>query len=65
MWFVTDLIVLTVSGYPLLLAEIEEMEDAQQREAALLKKWQRIMGINYEIVVGYLTLPNFLTCNCI
>ncbi|XP_064435346.1 multiple PDZ domain protein isoform X10 [Mirounga angustirostris] len=37
-------------GYPLLSAEIEDIEDAQQQEAALLTKWQRIMGINYEIV---------------
>lgn len=42
---------LTVSGYPLLSTELEEAEDVQQ-EAALLAKWQRIMGINYEIVVG-------------
>ncbi|XP_044795789.1 multiple PDZ domain protein isoform X9 [Bubalus bubalis] len=33
-------------------AEREEIEDAQQQEAALLTKWQRIMGINYEIVVA-------------
>lgn len=43
---------LTISGYPLLSAEIEEIEDAPQQEAALLTKWQRIMGINYEVVVG-------------
>ncbi|KAM5331379.1 multiple PDZ domain protein isoform 3-T5 [Glossophaga mutica] len=42
-------------GYPLLLAEIEEVEDAQQQEAALLAKWQRIMGINYEIVVAHVS----------
>lgn len=42
---------LPVSGCPLLSAELEEAEDVQQ-EAALLAKWQRIMGINYEIVVG-------------
>ncbi|ELV12893.1 Multiple PDZ domain protein [Tupaia chinensis] len=40
-------------GYPLLSAEIEEIEDVQQQEAALLAKWQRIMGINYEIVVAH------------
>ncbi|XP_010855309.1 PREDICTED: multiple PDZ domain protein isoform X8 [Bison bison bison] len=34
-------------------AEGEEIEDAQQQEAALLTKWQRIMGINYEIVVAH------------
>lgn len=65
MYFVTNLIVLMILGYPLLLSEIEEVEDTQQQEAALLAKWQRIMGINYEIVVGYITLPNFLTYNCI
>ncbi|XP_006756121.1 PREDICTED: multiple PDZ domain protein isoform X1 [Myotis davidii] len=48
----TSILPIEEEGYPLLLAEIEEMEDAQQREAALLKKWQRIMGINYEIVVA-------------
>uniref|UniRef100_A0A452QE38 Multiple PDZ domain crumbs cell polarity complex component n=1 Tax=Ursus americanus TaxID=9643 RepID=A0A452QE38_URSAM len=53
--FVTDLIVLTVSGYPLLSAEIEDIEDARQQEAALLTKWQRIMGINYEIVVAHVS----------
>ncbi|OWK01217.1 MPDZ, partial [Cervus elaphus hippelaphus] len=31
-------------------ADREEAEDAQQQEAALLAKWQRTMGINYEIV---------------
>lgn len=52
----TNLNTLTVSGYPLLSTELEETEDVQQ-EAALLTKWQRIMGINYEIVVGWLALP--------
>ncbi|XP_057577645.1 multiple PDZ domain protein isoform X2 [Hippopotamus amphibius kiboko] len=42
-------------GYPLLSAEKEEIEDAQQQEAALLTKWQRIMGINYEIVVAHVS----------
>lgn len=42
---------LTILGYPLLSTQLEEAEDVQQ-EAALLTKWQRIMGINYEIVVG-------------
>ncbi|XP_054439138.1 multiple PDZ domain protein isoform X13 [Pteronotus mesoamericanus] len=42
-------------GYPLLLAETEEIEDAQQQEAALMAKWQRIMGINYEIVVAHVS----------
>ncbi|XP_070287789.1 multiple PDZ domain protein isoform X7 [Myotis yumanensis] len=51
----TSILPIEEEGYPLLLAEIEEMEDAQQREAALLKKWQRIMGINYEIVVAHVS----------
>ncbi|XP_048078929.2 multiple PDZ domain protein isoform X9 [Ursus arctos] len=42
-------------GYPLLSAEIEDIEDARQQEAALLTKWQRIMGINYEIVVAHVS----------
>ncbi|XP_058528339.1 multiple PDZ domain protein isoform X3 [Ochotona princeps] len=42
-------------GYPLLSAEAEDKEDAQQREAALLAKWQHIMGINYEIVVAHVS----------
>ncbi|KAB0389774.1 hypothetical protein E2I00_017376, partial [Balaenoptera physalus] len=42
-------------GYPLLSAEREDIEDAQQQEAALLTKWQRIMGINYEIVVAHVS----------
>ncbi|XP_076420541.1 multiple PDZ domain protein isoform X17 [Peromyscus maniculatus bairdii] len=41
-------------GYPLLSTELEETEDVQQ-EAALLTKWQRIMGINYEIVVAHVS----------
>ncbi|XP_075416035.1 multiple PDZ domain protein isoform X6 [Tenrec ecaudatus] len=41
--------------YPLLPAETEERENMQQQEAALLSKWQRIMGINYEIVVARVT----------
>nr|XP_055207026.1 multiple PDZ domain protein isoform X10 [Gorilla gorilla gorilla]XP_055207027.1 multiple PDZ domain protein isoform X10 [Gorilla gorilla gorilla] len=44
-----------IKGYPLLSAEIEEIEDAQKQEAALLTKWQRIMGINYEIVVAHVS----------
>lgn len=39
--------------YPLLSVEVDEMEDVQQQEAALLTKWRRIMGINYEIVVAH------------
>ncbi|EPY75861.1 multiple PDZ domain protein isoform 1 [Camelus ferus] len=42
-------------GYPLLSAEMGEIEDARQEEAALLTKWQRIMGINYEIVVAHVS----------
>uniref|UniRef100_A0A8C3YVG6 Multiple PDZ domain protein n=1 Tax=Catagonus wagneri TaxID=51154 RepID=A0A8C3YVG6_9CETA len=42
-------------GYPLLLAEREEIEDAQRQDTALLTKWQRIMGINYEIVVAHVS----------
>ncbi|XP_066897610.1 multiple PDZ domain protein isoform X20 [Kogia breviceps] len=42
-------------GYPLLSAGREDIEDAQQQEAALLTKWQRIMGINYEIVVAHVS----------
>ncbi|XP_068409789.1 multiple PDZ domain protein isoform X4 [Eschrichtius robustus] len=42
-------------GYPLLSTEREDIEDAQQQEAALLTKWQRIMGINYEIVVAHVS----------
>uniref|UniRef100_A0A673TZC0 Multiple PDZ domain protein n=1 Tax=Suricata suricatta TaxID=37032 RepID=A0A673TZC0_SURSU len=42
-------------GYPLLSAEVEETEDAEQQEGALLTKWQRIMGINYEIVVAHVS----------
>ncbi|XP_014647898.1 PREDICTED: multiple PDZ domain protein isoform X2 [Ceratotherium simum simum] len=42
-------------GYPLLSAETEEIEDAQHQEAALLTKWQSIMGINYEIVVAHVS----------
>nr|XP_045001807.1 multiple PDZ domain protein isoform X4 [Jaculus jaculus] len=41
-------------GYPLLSTEAEEAEDAQQ-EVTLLAKWQRIMGINYEIVVAHVS----------
>ncbi|XP_012625077.2 multiple PDZ domain protein isoform X2 [Microcebus murinus] len=41
-------------GCPSLPAKIEAIEDAQQ-EAVLLTKWQRIMGINYEIVVAHVS----------
>ncbi|VCW50127.1 unnamed protein product [Gulo gulo] len=48
----TSILPIEEEGYPLLSAGIEDTEDAQQQEASLLTKWQRIMGINYEIVVG-------------
>nr|XP_048308945.1 multiple PDZ domain protein isoform X5 [Myodes glareolus] len=47
----TSILPIEEEGYPLLSTELEEAEDVQQ-EAALLAKWQRIMGINYEIVVA-------------
>lgn len=56
---VCHLNVLAILGYPLLSDEVEETEDAQ-RETTLLTKWQRVMGINYEIVVSWLTLLIFL-----
>ncbi|XP_053061078.1 multiple PDZ domain protein isoform X13 [Acinonyx jubatus] len=49
----TSILPIEEEGYPLLAAEMEETEDPQQQEAALLTKWQRIMGINYEIVVAH------------
>nr|XP_030733032.1 multiple PDZ domain protein isoform X5 [Globicephala melas] len=52
----TSILPIEEEGYPLLSAEREDTEDAQQQEAALLTKWQRIMGINYEIVVNGITL---------
>ncbi|XP_028349804.1 multiple PDZ domain protein isoform X10 [Physeter macrocephalus] len=51
----TSILPIGEEGYPLLSAEREDIEDAQQQEAALLTKWQRIMGINYEIVVAYVS----------
>ncbi|XP_008055719.1 multiple PDZ domain protein isoform X2 [Carlito syrichta] len=51
----TSILPIEEEGYSLLSAEIEEMEDAQQEEATLLTKWQRIMGINYEIVVAHVS----------
>ncbi|XP_030670609.1 multiple PDZ domain protein isoform X5 [Nomascus leucogenys] len=51
----TNILPIEEEGYPLLSAEIEEIEDAQKQEAALLTKWQRIMGINYEIVVAHVS----------
>ncbi|XP_008586632.1 PREDICTED: multiple PDZ domain protein isoform X1 [Galeopterus variegatus] len=51
----TNILPVEEEGYPLLSAEIEEIEDAQPQEAALLTKWQRIMGINYEIVVAHVS----------
>ncbi|KAM9082665.1 multiple PDZ domain protein isoform 8-T10 [Megaptera novaeangliae] len=51
----TSILQIEEEGYPLLSAEREDIEDAQQQEAALLTKWQRIMGINYEIVVAHVS----------
>ncbi|XP_061056416.1 multiple PDZ domain protein isoform X7 [Eubalaena glacialis] len=51
----TSILPIEEEGYPLLSAEREDIEDAQQQEAALLTKWQRIMGINYEIVVAHVS----------
>ncbi|XP_045878405.1 multiple PDZ domain protein isoform X3 [Meles meles] len=51
----TSVLPIEEEGYPLLSADIEDTEDAQQQEAALLTKWQRIMGINYEIVVAHVS----------
>ncbi|XP_050013381.1 multiple PDZ domain protein isoform X3 [Alexandromys fortis] len=50
----TSILPIEEEGYPLLSTELEEVEDVQQ-EAALLAKWQRIMGINYEIVVAHVS----------
>uniref|UniRef100_A0A8C0A8M4 Multiple PDZ domain protein n=1 Tax=Bos mutus grunniens TaxID=30521 RepID=A0A8C0A8M4_BOSMU len=47
--------ILPIEEEPLVSAEREETEDAQQQEAALLTKWQRVMGINYEIVVAHVS----------
>ncbi|KAL4689523.1 hypothetical protein H8959_012314 [Pygathrix nigripes] len=51
----TNILPIEEEGYPLLSAEIEETEDARKQEAVLLTKWQRIMGINYEIVVAHVS----------
>ncbi|KAM4876856.1 multiple PDZ domain protein isoform 3-T6 [Thomomys bottae] len=51
----TSILPIEEEGYPLLSAEVEEAEDTQQQEATLLTKWQRIMGINYEIVVAHVS----------
>ncbi|XP_044121585.1 multiple PDZ domain protein isoform X2 [Neovison vison] len=51
----TSILPVEEEGYPLLSADIEDTEDAQQQEAALLTKWQRIMGVNYEIVVAHVS----------
>ncbi|KAK2495329.1 hypothetical protein MC885_018470, partial [Smutsia gigantea] len=51
----TSILPIEEEGYPLLSSETKEVEDAQQREAALLTKWQMIMGINYEIVVAHVS----------
>uniref|UniRef100_G3UJR8 Multiple PDZ domain protein n=1 Tax=Loxodonta africana TaxID=9785 RepID=G3UJR8_LOXAF len=51
----TNILPIEEEEYPLLAAEIEDIEDVQQQETALLTKWQRIMGINYEIVVAHVS----------
>ncbi|XP_031789918.1 multiple PDZ domain protein isoform X7 [Piliocolobus tephrosceles] len=51
----TNILPIEEEGYPLLSAEIEETEEARKQEAVLLTKWQRIMGINYEIVVAHVS----------
>uniref|UniRef100_H0WTI1 Multiple PDZ domain protein n=1 Tax=Otolemur garnettii TaxID=30611 RepID=H0WTI1_OTOGA len=48
----TNILPIEEEGYPLLSAGIEDIEDVKQQEAGLLTKWQRVMGINYEIVVA-------------
>uniref|UniRef100_A0A8D2DG80 Multiple PDZ domain protein n=1 Tax=Sciurus vulgaris TaxID=55149 RepID=A0A8D2DG80_SCIVU len=50
----TSILPIEEEGYQLISAEIQETKDVPQ-EAALLTKWQRIMGINYEIVVAYVS----------
>ncbi|XP_069332590.1 multiple PDZ domain protein isoform X5 [Eulemur rufifrons] len=50
----TSILPVEEEGYPSLPAKIEAIEDTQQ-EAVLLTKWQRIMGINYEIVVAHVS----------
>ncbi|XP_042637235.1 multiple PDZ domain protein [Orycteropus afer afer] len=51
----TNILPIEEEEYPLLAAEMEEIEDVQQKEASLLTKWQRIMGINYEVVVAHVS----------
>ncbi|XP_036782534.2 multiple PDZ domain protein isoform X3 [Manis pentadactyla] len=51
----TSVLPIEEEGYPLLSSETKEVEDTQQQEAVLLTKWQRIMGINYEIVVAHVS----------
>ncbi|XP_077903770.1 multiple PDZ domain protein isoform X7 [Ictidomys tridecemlineatus] len=51
----TSILPIEEEGYQLISAEAQETKDMQQ-EATLLTKWQRIMGINYEIVVNGITL---------
>ncbi|XP_047379861.1 multiple PDZ domain protein isoform X4 [Sciurus carolinensis] len=50
----TSILPIEEEGYQLIPAEVQETKDVQQ-EAALLTKWQRIMGINYEIVVAHVS----------
>ncbi|XP_033613552.1 multiple PDZ domain protein isoform X9 [Fukomys damarensis] len=51
----TSILPIEEEGHPLLSGEGEEMEDAQQTDVALLTKWQRLMGINYEVVVAHVS----------
>ncbi|KAG3287261.1 multiple PDZ domain crumbs cell polarity complex component, transcript variant X11 [Ictidomys tridecemlineatus] len=50
----TSILPIEEEGYQLISAEAQETKDMQQ-EATLLTKWQRIMGINYEIVVAHVS----------
>ncbi|XP_071456749.1 multiple PDZ domain protein isoform X5 [Marmota flaviventris] len=50
----TSILPIEEEGYQLISAEAQETKDTQQ-EATLLTKWQRIMGINYEIVVAHVS----------
>ncbi|KAM5182854.1 multiple PDZ domain protein isoform 12-T13 [Callospermophilus lateralis] len=50
----TSILPIEEEGYQLISTEAQETKDMQQ-EATLLTKWQRIMGINYEIVVAHVS----------
>ncbi|XP_073907969.1 multiple PDZ domain protein isoform X19 [Castor canadensis] len=51
----TNILPIEEEGCLVLSDEVQETEDTQQQEAFLLTKWQRIMGINYEIVVAHVS----------